>query len=534
MDTLTTQLTTAGPVLVPLLTAAALVALRRRDEVARVAVAGAVALLAVAAGLALSVVAAGPVTDPTGLLAVDALSAFMLLVLGAVALVVALATPAQLRVEVAAGRLDPSGRIRQLVLTQLFLAALALAVVAAGLGLLWVALEMTTVLTALLVGQGSGRRAAEAAWKYVIICSTGIALALLGTFVLNAAAHRAGAGLDWVGLTAAAPQLDPGVTRLAVLLLVLGFGTKAGLAPLHAWLPDAYSQAPAPVSALMSGVLSSVAFYAVLRVRIVSDLAIGPDFARRLLVLLALASIALAASLLIAQRDYTRMLAYSSIENMGLLALGAAVGSPLALAAVLLQILGHGLAKSALFLGAGRLRQVTGTSRIAGVRALATREPALAWTFGLGVLALIAFPPFLLFVGEVGIVRAGFAGGLGWATAAALLLLLVAAGSMLGAISRMLLGAPPADRAAGAPPELPDPEPAGPAPVAGPVVAGSPVLAGSPAPGTALAIRRRTRFEATTAAMIVALTTCALLGLTLGPLTVLLAQAVAVATGGAP
>ena len=191
---------------------------------------------------------------------------------------------------------------------------------------------------------------------------------------------------------------------------------------------------------------------------------------------------------------------------MGLLALGAAVGSPLAMAAVLLQVLGHGLVKSGLFLGAGRLRQLTGSSRIADVRALAAREPALAWAFGLGVLALLGFPPFLLFVGELGIVRAGFADGLGWVTAAALLLLLVAAGSLLNAISRMLLGAPPAGGPSGS----------------------------GPAGATALATRRRARVEATTAAMIVALTTCALLGVTLGPLTGLLDQAVAVATGGTP
>ena len=150
------------------------------------------------------------------------------------------------------------------------------------------------------------------------------------------------------------------MTRIAVLLLVLGFGTKAGLVPLHAWLPDAHRQAPAPVSALMSGVLLSVAFYAILRVKVIADAALGPDFIRALLLVLALASLAVAASLLIAQRDYKRMLAYSSIEHMGLIALGAAIGSPLAIAAVLLHILGHGLAKSVLFLAAGQILQLTG------------------------------------------------------------------------------------------------------------------------------------------------------------------------------
>lgn len=503
MTTVLMQLLICGPVLVPLLAAAAVALLRRHDAVARVATAGSVGVLAVAILLATTVTRDGAVTGMFGLLGVDALSAFMLVVIGVVGLIVGLAAPAHLRVEVAAGRLDGPGRTRHLVLVQLFLAAMALAVLAASLGLLWVSLELTTVVTAFLVGQGRDRGAAEAAWKYVIICSTGIALALLGTFVLNAAAHHVGAGLDWVGLTAAAPELDPGVTRLAVLLLVVGFGTKAGLAPLHAWLPDAHSQAPAPVSALMSGVLISVAFYAVLRVKVVADLALGAGFARGLLVVLALASVALAASLLIGQRDYKRMLAYSSIENMGLLALGAAIGSPLAVAAVLLHILGHGLAKSSLFLGAGRLLQLTRTSRIDGVRALAAREPVLAWCFGLGILAIIAFPPFSLFASELGIARAGFAGGLGWVTAAALLLVLVAAASLVGHTSRMLLGAPPAD----------EPAPAG---------------------GVAVATRRRTRVGATPAAMMVALAACAALGVTLGPLTGLLDQAVSIVTGGTP
>jgi hydrogenase-4 component F len=498
-----------GPVLIPLLAAAVVALLRRHDTVARVATASTAGVLAVAVLLALTVTRDGPVTGAFGLLAVDALSAFMLLVIGAVALVVGLATPGQLRVEVAAGRLDEPGRTRHLVLVQLFLAAMALAVLAAGLGVLWVSLELTTVLTAFLVAQGRGRRAAEAAWKYVIICSTGIALALLGTFVLNAAAHHAGAGLDWTSLTAASPHLDQGVTRLAVLLLVLGFGTKAGLAPLHAWLPDAHSQAPAPVSALMSGVLISVAFYAVLRVKVVADLALGPEFARGLLVALSLASIALAASLLIAQRDYKRMLAYSSIENMGLLALGAAIGSPLAVAAVLLHILGHGLAKSSLFLGAGRMLQFTGTSRIDGVRALGARQPVLAWGFGLGVLAIIALPPFSLFASELGIVRAGFAGGLGWATAAALLLVLVAAASLVGHTSRMLLGAPPSDATDPADPTGAEPGPGG---------------------GVAVATRR----DAPVAAIILALAACAVVGVTLGPLSGLLDQAVSIVTGGRP
>ncbi|MGI8311806.1 proton-conducting transporter transmembrane domain-containing protein [Saccharopolyspora hattusasensis] len=233
--------------------------------------------------------------------------------IGAVGLLSTVATPGYLRGEITAGWATSRTATRHSVLVQLFLAAMAVAVLAANLGVPWVAVEATTIVTAFLVGHRRTRAAVEAAWKYVVICSAGIALALLGTFLLNyAAAHAPGApGLELAELAAHAAGLDPGVTRIAVVLLILGFGTKAGLAPLHAWLPDAHSQAPAPVSA-DSGVLLSVAFYAILRVKVVADAALGTGFTQVLLAVMALASLALAASLLLAQRDYKRMLAYCS------------------------------------------------------------------------------------------------------------------------------------------------------------------------------------------------------------------------------
>jgi hydrogenase-4 component F len=428
----------------------------------------------------------------------------MLVVIATVALPVAVATPAHLAAELAAGRIDRAGAGRQGALTQVFLAAMTVAVLAADLELTWVAVEATTIVTALLVGLRRTRAAVEAAWKYVIICSAGISLALLGAVLLHfAAAHTAGrhgGGLDWAALSAAAPHLDPGVTRIAVVLLVIGFGTKAGLAPLHAWLPDAHGQAPAPVSALMSGVLLAVAFSVVLRVKVIADGALGPGFARALLVAAALASLVVAASLLIAQRDCKRMLAYSSIEHMGLLALGAAIGGPLATAAVLLHVLGHGLVKSVLFLGAGRILQVTGTSRIGGIRALAAGHPLLAGTFGLGVLALVGLPPFSLFASELVLVRAGIGEGawVGWATAAALALVVVIGAALVTHTGRMLLGVP--------------------------------VARAADAPGAAAAPRRPPLGTAT--ALVVGLLAAAVLGLTTGPLAPLIEHATRSLTGG--
>jgi hydrogenase-4 component F len=404
--------------------------------------AAAAGLLVVAIALAVRVTRHGPATALGGLCRVDALSVWMLLVISVVSAVATAANPAHLTAEVAGGA--TAGSVRgYLVLMQAFVATMTVAVLAASLGTLWVAVEATTIVTAFLVGHHHGRAAVEAAWKYVVICSVGIALALLGVVLLNYAATRTAAStLDLDTLTRQAPALDPGVTRIAVALLLLGFGAKAGLAPLHGWLADAHSQAPAPVSALMSGVLLSVSFYALLRVKVISDAALGPDFARRLLLGAGLLGLSLAALLLIAQRDYKRMLAYSSMEHMGLLGLGAAAGGRPALAAVLLHVLGHGISKSVLFVGSGQILHATGTTRIAAVRGLIATRPLTAGGFGIGVLALIGMPPFSLFASQLAIARAGFATGLGWAVVLATLLMFVAGAALLVHTVGMLLGPP--------------------------------------------------------------------------------------------
>ncbi|MFF4548481.1 proton-conducting transporter membrane subunit [Streptomyces sp. NPDC001406] len=418
----------------------------KRHPLDRVGLVSPAVILACGSVLAADVVGEGPRSAYSGLLRADALTAWMLLVVGAVALIACGSAPAYLRGERAAGRTSDEAAWRYHVLVQAFLAAMCLALVTANLGVLWVAVEATTIVTAFLVGHRHTRASVEAAWKYVVICSAGIALAFLGTVLIYYAARQAGIAeawaLDWPTLVARADRLDPAVTRLGITLVVLGFGAKAGLVPLHAWLPDAHSQAPAPVSALMSGVLLSVAFAAVLRYRVIADAALGPDFTRVLLAGIALLTLALAAGLLLAQRDYKRMLAYSSMEHMSLISLAAAIGSPLALSAALLHIAGHGLAKSVAFCASGSILQVTGTARIGRVRGLIAQVPRTAGAFGLAVVALMAFPPFSLFASELGIARAGFAAGAGlrWAMAAALLFVLVAFAALATRTARMLLG----------------------------------------------------------------------------------------------
>ncbi|WP_329238226.1 proton-conducting transporter membrane subunit [Actinoallomurus sp. NBC_01490] len=407
-----------------------------------------------AAGQLAAAIALGPQivhgtarTAAGGLLRADALTGFMLIVISAVALIATWASVHHIATEQDIGRMSSGDARRYGTLIHAFLAAVGAAVLADNLGLMWVALEATTVITAFLVGHRRDRASLEAAWKYVVLCSVGIAMAFLGTVCVYATALHAGGhgadALDWTFLLGHANRLDPQVIRLAAGLAVLGFGTKAGLAPMHAWLPDAHSQAPAPVSALMSGVLLSVAFTAILRYKVLTDAVLGPGYMRALLVAAALASLAVAALLLISQRDYKRMLAYSSIEHMGLAALGAAAGTRLAAAAVLLHVLGHGLAKAVAFTSAGQILQRTRTSRIAGVRGLATSKPALAGVFGLAVAALAGLPPFPLFASELGIARSTAAAGLGWVLAAALVLLLVIFAALARHTTAMLLGPAP-------------------------------------------------------------------------------------------
>ena len=423
------------PLALPLLLAAVGFAFRARYWTLMLPVISAAMLLLTGTALISVVLNAAPVVAIEGWLRVDALSAWMLAVVGAVA-VVALAggVPSRAKAGSSVGSFA--------ALLNLFLAAMSLALVADNVGLMWVAIELTTITTAFLVASGEGKHALEAAWKYVVLGAVGVAIAFLGVALLSAAAmSHAESGVSWTALLTHAATLDPVMVKLAGALAVLGFATKAGLAPMHSWLPDAHSQAPAPVSGLMSGVLLSVAFSVILRIQAVVDAAVGPELMRTLLLTGGLLSLAVAAGLMLTQTDYKRLLAYSSIEHMGLLALGAAVGGELAIAAVLLHVLGHGLIKSTMFVLAGRISEAVGSHRIAAVHGLLTVRPDLGAPFLLGTAGLLGFPPFVTFFTEVAIIIAGFSRGLGWQMAVACVLLLVIFAGITRQVLAMTLGA---------------------------------------------------------------------------------------------
>jgi len=378
----------------------------------------------------------------------DALSITMLIVIGTVGTLATVASIGYIDAELVRGHTDTKGANLYGVLVPVFLAAMASAVLANNVGVMWVAIEATTVATAFLVGHRRTRAALEATWKYVVICSVGIALAFLGTVLLYFASLHAGASsgdaLNIDVLLAHASRLDPAVTRLAAGLLLLGYGAKAGLIPFHTWLADAHSQAPAPVSALMSGVLLSVAFYALLRVKSVVDLAVGTGFLRTGLIIVGLLTLLIAASLLVVQTDFKRMLAYSSMENMGFVAVAAAAGTKLAIAAVLLHVLAHGIAKTLVFLGSGQLQAAHDSTRISDVSGVLARSPMIGVTFLVGLAVLLGLPPFAMFASELSISRALAHAGLGWVLGVALLLVVIAFAALVRNGARMLLGPPDA------------------------------------------------------------------------------------------
>lgn len=387
-----------------------------------------------------------------GLLRVDALCVTMLIVIGIVGTLATWASIGYIDAECADGHTDAGGARLYGALTPAFLAAMVVAVCANNIGVIWVAIEATTVITAFLVGHRRTRTALEATWKYVIICSVGIAIAFLGTVLLYFAARHAGASaalalnLDVLG--AHAHTLDPAVSRLAGGLLLIGYGAKVGLAPFHTWLADAHSQAPAPVSALMSGVLLSVAMSVLIRITPIVGAAAGPTFLRAGLLTVGLVTLFVAALMLTVTGDVKRMLAYSSMENMGLIAIAAAAGTTLAIAALLLHVLAHGVGKTVLFLAGGQLQAAHGSTAIADITGVVQRSHLIGGSFAVGLIVLLGLPPFAMFASELALAHALADARLAWVLGAAMLLIAIAFAALVRNASRMLLG--PA--AAAAPP----------------------------------------------------------------------------------
>jgi hydrogenase-4 component F len=315
--------------------------------------------------------------------------------------------------ELETGRLTPTYLRFYHAMYQALMFGMNLALVANNIGLMWVAIELATLTTVLMVGIYRTHEALEAAWKYFILGSVGIALALFGTIlVYMAALPVVGEGLDamvWTTLIAQVAAFDPALLNLAFVFLLLGYGTKVGLAPLHAWLPDAHAEGPTPISAVLSGLLLNVALYAVLRFKLLLAANSGALAPGPLMVGMGLVSLVFAAFMLYSRRDIKRMFAYSSIEHMGIIVFAFGMGGPLANFAGLLHMVMHSLTKSAIFFAVGHIAQIKGTQKIADIGGLTETHPWLGWGLVVGVVAIAGLPPLGIFMSEFLVVTSTFA-----------------------------------------------------------------------------------------------------------------------------
>ncbi len=315
--------------------------------------------------------------------------------------------------ELETGRLTPRYLRFYHAMFQLMLLGMNLALLANNIGLMWVAVELATLTTVVMVGIYRTHEAIEAAWKYFILGSVGIALALFGTILVYLAARPVvGEGMDamvWTSLLVHARAFDPALLNIAFIFLLLGYGTKVGLAPMHAWLPDAHAEGPTPISAVLSGLLLNVALYALLRFKLLLAANPGAIAPGPLMIGLGLLSLIFAGFMLYRRRDIKRMFAYSSIEHMGIIVFAFGMAGPLGNFAGLLQMTMHSLTKSAIFFSVGHVAQVKGTQRIADMGGLTETHPVLGWALVASVLAIAGMPPFGVFTSEFLVVSSSFA-----------------------------------------------------------------------------------------------------------------------------
>lgn len=436
-------------VLLPLLCGGASLVLNSARTVLRFCAAGTLATAALAAGAAALAFRSGPLSAAGQWFRLDALSAYHLCLMGLVFTLCALYGLIYFADEIDAGHFPLKTARRYGGLWFGSLAAMILVLVSNNLGVMWVGIEATTLLTAFLICIHASPGALEAMWKYLVMCSVGVAVAFTGTLLIAAstgagAVHGADA-LLWSSLYESAARLDPELLKAGFLFLVVGYGTKAGLAPMHNWLPDAHSQAPAPVSAIFSGFLLNAALYCILRCLPVVEAATGnTGWARGVLAVLGTLSVLVAAVFIVAQRDVKRLLAYSSVEHIGIMALGVGLGGAGSVAA-LLHMLGHSLAKPLAFFCSGRVGQACGTHDMRRMTGMLRISPV--WGRGLlvGLLALVGVAPGAIFLSEFLVLKAAVEAGSFWIAAAFLAgLAIVFIGILRHAIA-LAWDPPPAD-----------------------------------------------------------------------------------------
>jgi hydrogenase-4 component F len=422
---------------------------RREGPEINAAASGATFVASVA--LMLRIGAEGPLLAWREQIYVDPFNVFLVVLTAFVAFTTALFSRPYMRVELHHGRVN-AARLRLFHgMYQLFTFTMLLALLTNNLGLLWVAMEAATLSTVLLISLYRTAESLEAAWKYFILCGVGIAQALFGTILVYFAAERVlgGAGgmeaLLWTHLNDVRDQLEPRVLALAFAFLLVGYGTKVGLAPIHNWLPDAHAEGPTPISAVLSGLLLNVALYAVIRCKVLVEGSLQSALPGQALMAFGLLSVVIAAFFLWRQRDIKRLFAYSSIEHMGIITFAFGMGGPVANFAALLHMTVHSLTKSAIFFAVGHAAQKAGTQVMDDIRGLVTISPTIGWGLMLGTVAIVGLPPFGVFTSEFLVLTTAMREQ-PWATPILLLGLGVAFGGLFGRVQAMVFGEPTGKR----------------------------------------------------------------------------------------
>lgn len=427
----------------PLIGGLVLGVIGHRDMAPEVNVGFSFVTLIAAAMLTVDIIAGGPAFAFGKLFFIDPLNVFLVSLTAFVGFTTSLFSRPYMRVERDHGKMTPPRMRLYHSMYQLFMSTMLLALMTNNMGILWVAMEGATLATVLLVSVYRTPSSLEAAWKYFILCGVGIALALFGTILLYLAADiRLGGGGDallWTNLNAVRANLEPAIMSLAFVFLLVGYGTKMGLVPLHSWLPDAHAEGPTPISAVLSGLLLNVALYAVLRFKVLADGALHNGLPGKLLIGFGLVSVLVATYSLSRQKDVKRMFSYSSIEHIGLMTFAFGIGGPIATYAGLLHMTVHSLVKSAIFFAVGHAAQKAGTQVMENIRGLVKVSPTVGWGLLLGALAILGMPPFGVFASEFLIVTTAMR-EVPWATPFLLLALGVAFASIFGRVQSMVFG----------------------------------------------------------------------------------------------
>jgi len=390
--------------IVPLVASLALAFIGDRKYAPEVNIAGSAATFVAGVALALEVYRQGPMLAGGNFFFVDAFNVYLAVLTSFVSVTTAIFSRRYMRRERKHGTLGHRRMRFYHAMYQLFIFAMLLCLLTNNVGVLWIAMELATLSTVLLVSLYRTPSAIEAAWKYFILCGVGIALALFGTVLLYFAAEKVlgegGEALLWTNLSKVSDQLEPTILSLAFVFLMVGYGTKVGLVPVHNWLPDAHSEGPTPISAVLSGLLLNIALYALVRCKVIVDGASGTHHAGDIMMGFGILSVLVAAFSLLRQKDIKRMFAYSSIEHMGIATFAFGLGGPVATFGALLHMLVHSLTKSAIFFTVGHASQMHRTQEMDKIQGLIRGNPMVGWGLTLGVLAIVGMPPFGVFTSE--------------------------------------------------------------------------------------------------------------------------------------